>query len=183
MRAISPFLRFLARDISFVILMAFAWRADGDMRAAHAGELSASAVAVVAGLLTTLVGFFAHEWGHLLGALSAGGIVLAPRRLYSPFLFFFDVAKSDRRAFLMMSYGGYAASVVALAAILLSVPWRTLSGVTALVATSLGVLATFAIEVPTTVRVARGGPLPSGGVFADESGHPSAGETSARPSG
>lgn len=141
---------------------------------AHTVGPSAVVVAVAAGLLTTLVGFFAHEWGHLLGALAAGGVVHAPRRLTSPFLFFFDVSKSDRRAFLAMSYGGYAASAVALAIIMVAVPWHALSGLTALVATSLGVLATFAIEVPTTVRVARGGPLPSGGVFADESGHPAA---------
>jgi hypothetical protein len=174
MRALSPFLRFLVRDSLCVVLLGLAWRADAELRATHPGELSASAVAVAAGLLTTLVGFFAHEWGHLLGALSANGVVHAPRRLSSPFLFFFDVARSDRRAFLAMSYGGYASSALALAIIMLAVPWRALSGITALVATSLGVLATFALEVPTTVRVARGGPLPSGGVFADESGHPAA---------
>ncbi len=174
MRALLPFLRFLLRDALVAVALLIAWRADGALRAAHAEGLFATAVAVAAGLLTTLVGFFAHEWGHLLGALWANGVVHAPRRLSSPFLFFFDVAKSDRRAFLAMSCGGYAASAMALALIMSAVPWRTLSGLTALVATSLGVLATFAIEVPTTVRVARGGPLPTGGVFADESGHPAA---------
>jgi hypothetical protein len=174
MRSLSPFLRFLVRDLLIVILLVVAWRVDSELRVAHAGELGAGAVAVVAGVLTTLVGFFAHEWGHLLGALVADGVVHAPRRLGSPFLFFFDAARSDRRAFLAMSYGGYAASAVALAIIMVAVPWHTLSGLTALVLTSLGVLATFAIEVPTTVRVARGGALPSGGVFADESGHPAA---------
>jgi hypothetical protein len=173
-RPIVPFLRFLVRDSLFAILLLVAWLMDRDMRATPTDELSASVVAVTAGMLTTLVGFFAHEWGHLLGALSANGVVHAPHRISSPFLFFFDVARSDRSAFLAMSYGGYLASAVALAVIMLAVPWHTLSGLTALVATSLGVLATFAIEVPTTVRVARGGPLPSGGVFADESGHPAA---------
>lgn len=173
MHALAPFLRFVVRDSLIAILLAFAWRADGEMRALAPG-LVASAVGVTAGLLTTLVGFFAHEWGHLLGAIAGGGVVHAPRSLRSPFLFFFDVERSDRRAFLAMSYGGYAASGVALAVIMLAVPWRTLSGMTALVATGLGVLATFAIEVPTTVRVARGGALPSGGVFADASGHPAA---------
>lgn len=174
MRALTPFLRFLARDALVATVMLIIWQADGELRAGAAGGPAANAVAVAAGLLTTLVGFFAHEWGHLLGALSANGVVHAPRRLHSPFLFFFDVAKSDRRAFLAMSYGGYLASAVALALIVLAVPWRALSGLTALIATSLGVLATFAIEVPTTVRVARGGPLPRGGVFADESGRPDA---------
>lgn len=174
MRPILPFLRFLVRDALFAALLFEVWRLDREMRAAQSDGLSASVVAVSAGLLTTLVGFFAHEWGHLLGAFAGRGVVHAPRRLSSPFLFFFDVAKSDRRAFLAMSYGGYLASAMALAIIMLAVPWRALSGITALVATSLGVLATFAIEVPTTVRVARGGPLPSGGVFADESGHPAA---------
>jgi len=56
----------------------------------------------------------------------------------------------------------------------------SLSGLVALVATTLGVIATFALEVPTTIRVARGGPLPNGGVFADETGHPKAADCSER---
>ena len=64
-----------------------------------------------------------------------------------------------------MSLGGCAASAVGLVGILASTP-PTLSGQIARRLAALGVLATVALEVPTTLRVLRGGPLPSGGVYA-----------------
>lgn len=98
----------------------------------------------------------------------SGGVVHEPERLSSPFLFFFDVQNSDRRAFLAMSYGGYAGSALATLAIAALVPRDRWSGRVALVAATLGTLATLALEVPTTVHVARGGPFPSGGVYRGE---------------
>lgn len=180
MTDLRPFVRFLLRDAAVVALLAAVWWLDVSLRNAAVTGPWSYAVAISAGLLTTLVGFFCHEWGHLLGTLLANGVAHAPRRLTSPFLFFFDVATSDRRAFLIMSLGGYVASALALAVIVLTVPWGSLSGLVALVATTLGVIATFALEVPTTIRVARGGPLPNGGVFADETGHPKAADCSER---
>ena len=167
MRSLRPFWRFAARDLVAAGLMIALWLVESQTRGD--GTTTATALGVAAGLMTTVIAFFCHEWGHLLFALGAGGAVEAPRSLASVFLFFFDIGRSDRRAFLMMSYGGYLASAAALVAILVLVPWSALAGKVALVTASLGVVATFALEIPTTVRVARGGPLPRGKVFVDGS--------------
>ncbi len=172
--SLRTFAKFAARDLAVVLVLAVAWVADARARSEGASTFGGYAVGLLAGLTTTLVAFFAHEWGHLGGAIVAGGTVHAPRTLLSPFLFFFDVAKSSRRAFLAMSAGGYVASAAALIAILLFVPWGALSGRVALLTAAAGVLVTFVLEVPTTVRVARGGELPRGAVFVDETGHPRA---------
>ena len=165
MRALRPFWRFAARDVALTALMIALWVIESQTRAE--GTTTAAMIGVAAGLMTTVIAFFCHEWGHLLFALGAGGIVEPPGSLASVFLFFFDVGRSDRRAFLMMSYGGYVASVLALPVILVAVPWSALSGQVALLTASLGVIATLALEIPTTVRVARGGPLPRGKVFVE----------------
>ncbi len=123
---------------------------------------------VAAGLMTAAMGFVAHEWGHLAGTVMSGGVAHPAKSLASPFLFSFDVEKSDRRAFLGMSYGGYAGTAVATAAILAFVPRDRLSGRLALAATALGAAATLALEIPTTIRVARGGAFPQGGVYAGD---------------
>lgn len=168
------FLRFLARDLVLLGWTAGAWALDAGLRAQGRSDTLALAVAVFAGLMAALVGFLLHEWGHWLGAAAAGGVLHAPRKLHSVFLFFFDVAKSSRRAFLWMSYGGYAASALGVGLMIAFLPRDAWSGRVALLAASIGMLVTFALEVPTTLRVARGGELPRGGVFADEDGHPKA---------
>lgn len=145
------------RDAAILGLTALAWRKDRTAGPSVRGAL--------AGGLTALSGFLAHEWGHLAGTALSGGVAHEPERLSSPFLFFFDVGKSDRRSFLWMSYGGYAATALASAAIFSFAPTDRWSGKVARSAAALGALATFALELPTTIRVARGGPFPSGFVY------------------
>jgi hypothetical protein len=174
--SLKPFVRFAFRDVVIVVVLVAAWWCDTELRERQIDGLLAWSVGIAAGLLTTLAAFLCHEWGHLLGAVGSSGVVHAPKRLWSPFLFFFDVAASDRRAFLWMSYGGYIASAIALAALCFALPWHALSGRVALATAAVGVAATFALEVPKTIRVARGGALPRGAVFADEAGPPEAAE-------
>jgi hypothetical protein len=155
------FAPFLWRDLSLLGLCValFSW----DARLAAEPSLPASAVGVAAGLSAVLCAFLLHEWGHLCGALLAGGRVSRPTRLSSHFLFFFDLSHNGRREFLAMSFGGYIASVFGLAAFFTLLPLHTLSGHVALVGAALGVLATVLLEFPTTVRVLRGAPLPRAG--------------------
>jgi hypothetical protein len=138
------------------------WWLDG---AARAQPASAGGVllAVLTGLATALCGFLMHEWGHLLGARLARSKLEFPP-LYSLFLFKFDVLHNGRREFLAMSYGGYAASALSVLVLALVLPRDALSGLVGLLASVLGVLATLLLELPTTVRVYRGAPLPSAGV-------------------
>ena len=164
----ARFVRFALRDLGIAAITAAAWGIDRQARTGKYGQAAKTVIGVSTGLLTALVGFGAHEWGHLAGALASGGVVDEPTSMTSPFLFFFDVGRSPRPAFLAMSYGGYIGTVVAAAAIATFVPRRALSGRVALAATAVGLVATFALEMPTTIRVARGGPLPRGGVYAGD---------------
>lgn len=166
------FTPFALRDLAVGALTGVAWYADRR-------NVGGRVVGVAAGVLTALMGFAAHEWGHLGGAVAAGGVVEAPQSLSSVFLFHFDTEKSDRRAFVAMSVGGYAGTVLASVLILKLVPRDRVSGRVALAAAALGALATFALEMPTTWRVARGAPMPTGGVFAGE-GTPSGSRPAAR---
>lgn len=151
------FVRFALRDAAIVGLTALAWRRDRERGPSIGGT--------IAGALAAVGGFLAHEWGHLAGTVFSGGVAHEPEQLSSPFLFFFDTKKSDRRQFLWMSYGGYAGTAIASAAIVLLTPADRWSGKVARAATLAGAIATLALELPTTVRVARGGAFPEGFVY------------------
>lgn len=155
------FLPFLARDAALLLVTVLALVYDASAR--PEGWLWGA----FAGSMVALVGFLMHEWGHWLGARLSGGLVLAPERIWAPFLFAFDTARSTRQQFLWMSVGGYVATVIAVLIIVLLVDPTRPSGMVALGLSVLGMLVTFALEVPTTVRVARGGELPRGGVYVD----------------
>lgn len=159
--------RTLTRDALLVLLAIAAW----SLEPSHRGASGAAAwvLTTTAGLLTVVVAFLLHEWGHLLGSLATGSRVFYPNTFTTPLLFHFDSATNDRRQFLWMSYGGYLASLVALAAILLFVPLDAWSGRVAIVLTAIGLAVTFVAEVPTTLRVLRGAALPSGYAFTQTS--------------
>jgi hypothetical protein len=158
---VRGFLPLLVRDLGIAALTAVVLVLE-----AQAEGLAASVLGVLAGTLAALTAFVIHEWGHLAGALGSGGTAHPAPSLASFFLFHFDVEKSDRRQFLAMSYGGYLATVLAVLLLALWIDPARLSGQTCLVLSVLGIGVTLALEIPTTVRVARGGPLPHGGVYA-----------------
>ncbi len=144
-------------------LTALVWTAEG--RIASQGGWVAGGLSVAAGTLTALVGFITHEWGHLAGALAAGSTVHFPGRVTAPLLFHFDTARNDRRQFLCMSYGGFAASAIVLVALLAMLPFERLSGRVAGALAGIGTVVSVVAELPTAVRVARGAPLPTGYAF------------------
>jgi len=153
----------LLRDLAALALAAVLWWADAvGPRAPGPRSLL---VATGAGVSAGVVGFLLHEWGHLAAALAAGSHVHYPDRLLAPLLFHFDTARNDRRQFLWMSYGGYAASAVGVALIACLAPLDRWSGQLALGLAGLGMVVTLIAELPTTVRVARGAPLPTGYAF------------------
>jgi hypothetical protein len=155
-------LRFGIRDLLIVAAAVALWRLDGSR--GEDGALGWT-VALLTGVGTALVGFLMHEWGHLAGSLLSGSTVDFPKRLITPLLFHFDSAKNDRRQFFWMSAGGYLASLIALAGIALLCPLSTRAGRVALGLGSLGVLATFTLELPITWKVWRGAPLPMGAAY------------------
>lgn len=157
------FYRFLVRDLLLLGVTIGLALADAALR--EGGGAVATTVGVLTGAMAALAAFLLHEWGHLLATLGSGGKAHPPPRLWAVFLFHFDVEKSTRRQFLAMSYGGYAATALAVILLATWIDLGHVSGVTGLVLSVLGIGATLVLEIPTTVRVARGGKLPSGGVY------------------
>ncbi len=156
----------IARDLALTLLAGVFWFLDRRIAGGWAQPRWVElAVAIMAGVMTAVVGFLIHEWSHLAGASVTKSRVHYPNRLLAPLLFHFDTTQNDRTQFLAMSYGGYLGSAIGVAAILLFAPLGELSGLVALGLASLGMIVTFIAEVPTTVRVLRGAPLPSGYAF------------------
>lgn len=162
------FLKFAVRDLSLLGLCLLTWWLL-TVRLADAGPALAVALSVVAVVLSALVTYLIHEWGHLTGAVAAGSVVYAPNKLVDPFLFHFDSRSNDARQFVWMSTGGLFASVAVLALLIAVLPfgeplarwaaWMVLALVV------IGVIATLVREVPEAWRVARGGALPTGMVY------------------
>jgi hypothetical protein len=153
----------LARDVALVAITLALWRADAALRA-EPGALPVL-VAVLTGAFTAISSYLAHEWGHLLAARASGAAVEYPARPTSTFLFFFDVGRSNRRQFLAMSLGGFAASAVSVPLLLALLPAGALASWVACALIGLGVVATLATELPPFFRVLRGAPLPRGFVY------------------
>lgn len=119
-------------------------------------------VAILAGLMIPIAGFLAHEWGHLIGARVAGARVHMPASVLTLFLFDYKVAENTRGHYLSLSAGGFIASGLVVALLLVGLSFDHLADQIALALTALGVIATFVIEMPPAWRVYRGGapPLP-----------------------
>ncbi|AXQ27399.1 hypothetical protein D0B54_01265 [Solimonas sp. K1W22B-7] len=135
----------------------------------HVLQTAASALhwplAILAGALVAVSGYLAHEWGHLLGALSRGSRVELPPQLAAVFLFKFDSDRNDRRQFLAMSMGGFIASILVVALLLAVLDLHYWADRIALGLVVLGVAATFILEVPGAWKVYKGAPLPHGAAF------------------
>jgi hypothetical protein len=155
----------LVRDSTIAVLMGCLWWLEARGAASGAGGV---VLGVLAGLSAGVVGFLAHEWGHAIAARLSGATIYVADRITSPFLFFFDTHKSTRRQFIAMSIGGYIASALALVAAVAFLPREQLSGQVGLFVVGLGVAATLVAELPTTIRVARGGSMPRGYVYRSE---------------
>ena len=124
------------------------------------------ALSTATALPTTLLGYLAHEWGHLLGAMAARAAFKLPATPFeSFFLFRFDRDRSSRAQFFAMALGGFAASILSVLLFMLLLPRGVLATYLTLGLVGLGVAATLIIEVPEFWRVWRGGPLPDGAAF------------------
>jgi hypothetical protein len=155
----------VARDLSLLLLACVALVLDAHLRATIAQSALTITVGVIAGVLVAVAGFIGHEWGHLAGSLLTKSAVHYPQTALSPLLFHFDTKRNDRAQFLAMSWGGYIATALGTALVVAIVDARAWSGRVALVLTVGGMIVTLVAEVPTTVRVLLGRPLPDGFAF------------------
>ena len=124
-------------------------------------SVAARALQVLTGLGVAVGAALLHEWGHLLGSLLTGSRVRFPKRTLTPLLFDFDVAANTRRQFLAMSFGGYAGSALGMVLLAWVLPPTQLAGYVAWLVAGGGLLATLVLELPTTLRVLRGGAPPA----------------------
>ena len=151
-------LKLALRDIAFisvtVLLWLLSWRLDAQISAWHLP------VAILAGLMIPVCGFLAHEWGHLFGAWAGQAKVHMPASVLTIFLFDYKPAENSREQFLSVSYGGFIASGLVVALLLVVLSFDRLADQIALGLTLLGVIATFVLEIPPAWRVFKGGPLP-----------------------
>jgi hypothetical protein len=153
------------RDLSLLLSACVALALDARLRAVDPSAAPSIVVGVLAGVLVAVAGFITHEWGHLTGSLLTKSAVHYPQTALSPLLFHFDTKRNNRAQFLAMSWGGYLATAIATAIVVAIVDARAWSGRVALVLTVGGMIVTLVAEVPTTVRVLLGRPLPDGFAF------------------
>jgi len=146
----------LLRDVAVLVATFALWSWSRELDAVH--SVLAIPVAILAGASAAVAGFLLHEWGHLLGALIAGSAVSYPSTIRSIFLFKFG-EKNDRRQFLWMSAGGFAASIVVIAVMAVTLSFNAVADWIALALVVAGVLATFILEIPPAWRVLRGAPV------------------------
>jgi hypothetical protein len=157
-------LQLLLRDGAAVVLVLGLW--TWLLQSPGTGGAGYLALSVLTALLTTALGYLAHEWGHLLGAIAARAAFQLPATPFeSFFLFRFDRERNSRAQFFAMALGGFAASILSVLLFVLLLPWGVLATYLALALIALGVGATLVIEVPEFWRVWRGGPLPDGAAF------------------
>src|SRR5688572_24547746 len=82
-------LQLVLRDGAAVVLVLGLW--TWLLQSPGTGEPGDIALSVLTALLTTGLGYLAHEWGHLLGAMSARAAFQLPATPFeSFFLFRFD---------------------------------------------------------------------------------------------
>lgn len=149
-------MRMLLRDLLVIVATLALWRWSRELDASH-GAL-ALPVAMLAGASAALSGFLLHEWGHLLGALAAGSAVEYPATVRSVFLFKFG-GGNGRRAYLWMSAGGFAASLMVIAVMAFTLSFHALADWIAIALVGAGIIATFILELPPAWRVFRGAPV------------------------
>ncbi|PTU32583.1 hypothetical protein [Stenotrophobium rhamnosiphilum] len=146
----------LLRDVVVIVATLALWQWSRELDAVHSAL--AIPVAILAGASAAVAGFLLHEWGHLLGALIAGSAVEFPSTIRSIFLFKFGEG-NDRRQYLWMSAGGFAASIVVIAVMAVTLSFNAVADWIALALVAAGVLATFILELPPAWRVLRGAPV------------------------
>lgn len=157
--------RVILRDLGFLAATIACWMWTRELQAGPASALSVG-VQVVTAVLTAFTGFLAHEWGHLTGAHLAGSTYEPSDGVFSIFLFKFNSDRNTRRQFLWMSHGGFLVSALVVALLFAALSFDRLADQLALGLTTLGVIATFILEVPAAWKVHRGGEIPRGAAYS-----------------
>lgn len=157
--------RVILRDLGFLATTIAFWSWTRELQDGPSGGLSVG-VSIVTAALTAFTGFLAHEWGHLAGAHLAGSAYEPSGGVFSIFLFKFNSDRNSRRQFLWMSNGGFTVSALVVALLFAVLSFDRLADQLALGLTTLGVIATFILEVPAAWKVYKGGEIPRGAAYS-----------------
>jgi hypothetical protein len=151
-------LKLALRDLLLVTLAILLWQFSHQLDVAGSGWRIP--IAIFAGVMIPVAGFLAHEWGHLIGAWAGRSTVHMPKSVFTIFLFGYKPAENSRQQFLRLSCGGFIASGLVVALLLVMLSLEHLADKIALGLTLLGVIATFVVELPPAWRAYRKGVLP-----------------------
>ena len=103
---------------------------------------------ILTGLLTGVVAYNLHEWGHFLGALWGKAQIRSASAIWSPFLFSFDSKTNSKKAFWTMTWPGFAMTALYLDLFWFYLPQDQLAGRLALGIAILLATLTVIIEFP-----------------------------------
>lgn len=142
----DAFGKFAVRDMALLAVTVTLWALLGRFSAGDGmlADLSGATLGVLAGGCA----WVAHEWGHLLAGQFAGAHMKAPASLKSIYLFGFDNKVNDRRQFIIMALGGFAATALVFVLVMFALPgdWLATRVVRGLVLLEIAV--TIVLEVP-----------------------------------
>jgi hypothetical protein len=111
-------------------------------------SLLVETLAVFLGVLGGLCAWVLHEWGHVLAAKSVRSNLRVPDRLFSVYLFGFDNKQHTRGQFVVMALGGFLATGVVFAFVMLALPQDILATKVFRGLVLLEIAVTAALEVP-----------------------------------
>lgn len=142
----AGFGKFALRDGALIFITVLAWAL---LASVSAGEgVFPEMLGVLLGVLGGLCAWVLHEWGHVLAAKSAGSNLRAPSKLFSVYLFGFDNKQHTRGQFVVMALGGFVATGLVFAFVMLALPQDLLATKVFRGLVLLEIAVTTALEVP-----------------------------------
>ena len=144
--AVGKFGKFAVRDGALIFLTVLGWIA---LSGFSAGEgLLPETLTVLLGVMGGLCAWVLHEWGHVLGAMLGRSKLRVPTKLFSVYLFGFDNKAHTRGQFVVMALGGFVATGLAFAFVMLALPQDLLATKVARGLVLLEIAVTAVLEVP-----------------------------------
>ena len=142
----ADFQKFIFRDGVLIFATGLGWLLLASFSAGQG--LLAETIAVLLGVLGGLCAWVLHEWGHVLAAKSVGSTLRAPTKLFSVYLFGFDNKAHTRGQFVVMALGGFLATALVFAFVMLCLPQDLLAAKVFRSLVLLEIAVTVALEVP-----------------------------------
>ena len=142
----AAFKQFALRDGALILLTLMGWTVL--LPFAEGVGLLAEALAVLLGVLGGLCAWVLHEWGHVLAAKLVRSNLRAPTKLFSVYLFGFDNKQHTRGQFVVMALGGFIATGLVFAFVMLALPQDLLATKVFRGLVLLEIAVTAALEVP-----------------------------------